>query len=104
MNAKTTGNAPAAEKSGQAPARERLGVTPDEIAEMGRMGAMYYEHGNLEKARAIFEGLVELDPDSAPAHSALGALFTRTERFDEALRHLDRAVALDPRQIAPYVN
>lgn len=84
--------------------RGRLGVTAEEFDELGRMGAMYYQQGVLDKARTIFEGLVDLDPESAAAHSALGALLTRTERFDEALAHLDRAVALDPEMIAPYVN
>lgn len=79
-------------------------VTPEEFLEMGRIGAMYYEQGNLKKAQAVFEGLVELDPSSAAAHSALGALFTRREQYAEALPHLDRAVELDPGQIAPYVN
>jgi tetratricopeptide (TPR) repeat protein len=84
--------------------RERLGLSAREFQELGEMGAMYYRHGNLEKARTIFEGLVELDPDSAAAHAALGALLTRTEQFPEALEHLDRAVELDPSEIAPYVN
>jgi tetratricopeptide (TPR) repeat protein len=79
-------------------------VTPEEFREMGRIGAMYYEQGNLAKAQAVFEGLVELDPASAAAHSARGALFTRCERYEDALPHLDRAVELDPGQIAPYVN
>lgn len=84
--------------------RERLGISDREFQELGEMGAMYYRQGNLEKARTIFQGLVELDPESAAAHSALGALLTRTEQFDDALRHLDRAVELDPKEIAPYVN
>jgi tetratricopeptide (TPR) repeat protein len=84
--------------------RERLGLSAREFQELGEMGAMYYRHGNLEKARTIFEGLVELDPGSAAAHAALGALLTRTEQFPEALEHLDRAVELDPSEIAPYVN
>lgn len=79
-------------------------VTPEEFREMGRIGAMYYEQGSLTKAQAVFESLVELDPSSAAAHSALGALFTRRERYEDALPHLDRAVELDPGQIAPYVN
>ena len=90
--------------AGNATPRERLGVTPDEFREMGSIGAMYYEQGNLTKAQAIFEGLVEMDPSSAAAHSALGALLTRREQFADALPHLDRAVELDPQQIAPYVN
>ena len=84
--------------------RERLGVSAREFQELGAMGAMYYRHGNLEKARTIFEGLVELDPASAAAHAALGALLTRTEEYPEALEHLDRAVELDPAEVAPYVN
>lgn len=95
----------ASEKAAPAgPPREKLGLSDREFQELGEMGAMYYRQGNLEKARTIFEGLVELDPDSAAAHSALGALLTRAEQFEEALRHLDRAVELDPKEIAPYVN
>src|SRR3712207_6505808 len=90
-------------RAGGAP-RERLGVSAREFQEMGELGAVYYRQGNLAKARTIFEGLVDLDPESAPARAALGALLTRTEEFEEALRHLDRAVELDPEEIAPYVN
>ncbi|HQU86659.1 MAG TPA: tetratricopeptide repeat protein [Pyrinomonadaceae bacterium] len=84
--------------------REQLAISRDEFMEMGRVGAMYYQQGNLDKARTIFEGLVELDPDSADAHSALGALLTLKQEDEQAIEHLEAAVALNPRQIAPYVN
>jgi len=84
--------------------REQLGISDREFLEMGRIGAMYYEQGNLDKARTIFEGLIELDPESSAAHAAFGALLTRTERFTDALKHLTRAIELNPQQIAPYVN
>lgn len=84
--------------------REKLGISAREFQELGEMGAMYYRQGNLEKARTIFNGLVDLDPGSAAAHAALGALLTRTEQFAEALVHLNRAVELEPGEIAPYVN
>ncbi|MBS1795841.1 MAG: tetratricopeptide repeat protein [Acidobacteria bacterium] len=71
---------------------------------MGRIGAMYYQQGNFEKARTIFEGLVELDPNSANAHSALGGLLTLQKMDEPAIRHLKRALELNPSQIAPYVN
>ncbi|HYN86270.1 MAG TPA: tetratricopeptide repeat protein [Pyrinomonadaceae bacterium] len=105
MNGKATkADASSTESGRAAAARERLGISAEEFRAMGRMGAMYYQQGLLDKARTIFEGLVEIDPDSAAAHSALGALHTRTEQFDAALRHLNRAVELAPEQIAPYVN
>jgi len=104
MDGKVTKEGSLSTESGRGSLRGRLGVSEQEFRAMGQMGAMYYQQGVLDKAQAIFEGLVEMDPASAPAHSALGALLTRTEQFDEAMRHLDRAVELDSGQIAPYVN
>ncbi|HVF50737.1 MAG TPA: tetratricopeptide repeat protein [Pyrinomonadaceae bacterium] len=99
-----TGQASASGAEGQATLRAKLGITKAEFEEMGAIGAMYYEQGILDKARAIFEGMVEIDPESADAHSALGALYTRLQSDDDALRHLSRAIALDAQQIAPHVN
>lgn len=65
---------------------------------------MYYEQGNIEKAEAIFVGLVELDPFSVDANSALGAVLVRRGRDAEALPFLDRAIETDDKQIAPLVN
>ena len=85
--------------------REQIGMTREEFLEMGRIGGVFYQQGNYEKARTIFEGLVELDPESSDAHSALGGVLTQLRVNDEeALDHLNKAVELDPSQIAPYVN
>jgi len=84
--------------------REKLNISSQEFLEMGRVGAMYYQQGNFEKARTIFEGLVELDPESANAHSALGGLLTLQQQDSKAIEHLNKAVQLNPSQIAPYVN
>ena len=84
--------------------REKLNISPQEFMEMGRVGAMFYQQGNFDKARTIFEGLVELDPENPNAHSALGGLLTLQQEDDSAVEHLEKAVELDPSQIAPYVN
>jgi Tfp pilus assembly protein PilF len=84
--------------------RKRLGVTEQEFREMGRIGAMYYNRGDLGKARTVFEGLVAMDPSSSDAHAALGALLTRTLENELALAHLNRAIELNDKQIAAYVN
>ncbi len=65
---------------------------------------MYYQQGNFDKAKTIFEGLVELDPKNANAHSAYGALLTLKLDDDLAIKHLQQAVELNPKQIAPFVN
>lgn len=84
--------------------REKLNISQQEFMEMGRVGAMFYQQGNFDKARTIFEGLVELDPENPNAHSALGGLLTLQQEDDLAVEHLKKAVELDPLQIAPHVN
>jgi tetratricopeptide (TPR) repeat protein len=84
--------------------RGKLNISPQEFMEMGRIGAMYYQQGNFEKARTIFEGLVELDPNSASAHSALGGLLTLQHEDETAVEHLKRSIEINPSQIAPFVN
>lgn len=84
--------------------KEKLNISNQEFMEMGRIGAMYYQQGNIDKARTIFEGLVELDPQSANAHAALGGLLTLQQDDERAIAHLEKAIGIDPSQIAPYVN
>jgi tetratricopeptide (TPR) repeat protein len=79
-------------------------VSDEDFQSIGEIGAMYYEQGNLEKAETIFEGLVELKPDSGAAHSALGGLLTYKREDEKALKHLTKAIGLDDKQIAPFVN
>lgn len=84
--------------------QEKLGITSQEFNEIGKIGAMYLEQGNFQKARTIFEGLIELNPNDAIAYSALGALYTILEEDYEALKYLTKAIELNSGLIAAYVN
>ncbi|MEZ5307636.1 MAG: tetratricopeptide repeat protein [Pyrinomonadaceae bacterium] len=84
--------------------RDVLSISEDEFEEMGRVGAMFFEQGNTHKALSIFEGLAELEPESADAHAALGCVLAMNQQDREALDHLNTAIELDPTQIAPYVS
>jgi Flp pilus assembly protein TadD len=81
-----------------------LKMSNEEFQAIGEIGAMFYEQGNLDKAQTIFEGLVEIDPKSDAAHSALGALLTKRRDDENALIHLNKAIELNNAQIAPFVN
>ncbi len=83
---------------------EDLEITPNEFFEMGRVGVMMFQQGQIDKAQTIFEGLIELDPRNAAAHSALGAIYTLKKVDVKAIKHLQQAILLDSEQIAPYVN
>ncbi len=84
--------------------KEKVKMSAEEFMAIGEIGAMFYEQGNLEKAQTIFEGLVEINPNSDAAHSALGALLTKRRDDENALVHLNKAIELNDLQIAPFVN
>ncbi|MBA3713947.1 MAG: tetratricopeptide repeat protein [Pyrinomonadaceae bacterium] len=96
----TSGTAPA---KSQIP-RQQIGISDEEFMQMGQIGAMFYQQGKLEDAQTVFEGLVEIDPESGDAHAALGGLLTHLQNDEQALVHLNRAIELTPEQIAPWVN
>lgn len=82
----------------------KLNVTFAEFCGIGRIGTMFFQLGNKNKARKIFEGLVEMNPESAEAHSALGGVLVSMNAHEQAARHLRKAVEINPQLIAPYVN
>ena len=49
-----------------------------------------------DTAQALLERALAIDDRDAAAHFELGALFDRTQRFDQAARELERAAALAP--------
>ncbi len=60
------------------------------------LGRAYFNSGQAERARAAFEGLLEIDPSSHYGHYAIGQCLKRLGRIDAARTHLRLAVALSP--------
>lgn len=83
---------------------QSVNLTESQFIQLGQLGVMFYQQGLFARARAIFEVMIKINPDSGAAHSALGAVLTRQHLDSEALKHLDRAIELDPREISSYVN
>lgn len=81
-----------------------LNLTFGEFSGMGRIGTLFFQLGNKEKAKQIFEGLVEMDSENADAHSALGAAYLSLGNEEKAVSHLVKSLELNSEQIAPYVN
>lgn len=54
------------------------------------------------EAEALLRRAIALDPASRDAHRALGTLLAEDGRFDDAISHLDRAIALAPQEVVAY--
>ena len=70
---------------------------PDKArATLRRMAYALGNHGKLDRAIDVFQGLVDIDPKDAVAHNGLGVtLYLRGDR-DRAAEHFRRAVTIDP--------
>ena len=61
-----------------------------------RLAALYRHGRKYEKAAAICEQLVKIDPTNAVFHSNLGLLYAEMNRLDAALAAVRRAIDLEP--------
>ncbi|MEZ5307634.1 MAG: tetratricopeptide repeat protein [Pyrinomonadaceae bacterium] len=76
----------------------------DEIRLVTELGYALAQQGRNSEAIAIFEGLAALSPATNYFDTALGALRLRKGDFEDAVRHLDRALKSAPEDIGSRVN
>lgn len=84
-------------------------LTSDEAATVRKsahevLGRALYEQGKYDEAVAVYEKLLELDPDSVPGHVWAAQAYTRKQEFDKAMPHLVRAAELAPDDAAIQYN
>jgi Flp pilus assembly protein TadD len=60
------------------------------------MGVAYGIAGNTQEAIRYFKKGVELQPENATAHFNLGLAYQRIGDIENATKHHDRALTLDP--------
>lgn len=61
-----------------------------------RLGSIYQQQGDLATALEIAERLVETVPGESKHHATYGSLLAYFKRNDEAIKHLQEALRLDP--------
>jgi len=76
-------------------------ASPEALALAG-VARQYADHGRVEEARTLLEGLLVLEPESSYLHTALGCVLLRLADETEALGHFDQALRLDPRDAAAH--
>ena len=72
------------------------GITAADAARIARTGVELAQAGRLREAALVFEAMVEMNPRDAGAHAALGTVYQKLGRADDAVRAYGEALAHDP--------
>ncbi len=80
------------------------GMTFAQAQAIAKVGCDLAEAGRLEEARILFEGLVAGNPKDAAAHAALGSVYQRLGRTEDALTEYSAALERDPGNPVALVN
>ena len=77
----------------------------DDLQEYFNQGQQAYQQGDYEKAAQLYEKVVELDPNYAPAYNALGLTYKGLNAGLEDITWLFKvATEIDPNYIEAYEN
>src|SRR5579871_3374543 len=79
--------------------RELLAKQPDNLTALEGLGVLAFQQGRNDEAAHLFERGVVIAPESDRFHANLGEALRTMKRFDPALFHLRKAVALDPNAV-----
>ena len=66
------------------------------------LAGLMWEHGERETAMCFYEEITKRRPDSRIAQANVGIYYWGMGRFEEAKKHLEAAIELNPRVIAPH--
>jgi predicted Zn-dependent protease len=77
-------------------------VASPEVLALAAVARQYADHGRVEEARTLLDGLLVLEPNNSYLHTALGCVLLRLANEAEALGHFDEALRLDPRDAAAH--
>jgi tetratricopeptide (TPR) repeat protein len=90
--------------NGELNLQQLMALSGPEMLQMAIIGFRMYEQGKFSEAKTIFQGLVSLDPKEAYYLTALGAVYLAEDELDESLVYLDRSIAVNPKELAAFVN
>ena len=76
--------------------QDAIELTPDYLPATLRQGQVLAELQRPEDARQLFLAVIAQDPRNAPALAGIGRLAMSERNYAEAIRYLEKALAIDP--------
>lgn len=80
------------------------GVPAETLNAMIAEAYQVHQAGQAARAESLYRQLLHLDADNVVANNLFGLLCLQTGRFDEAARHIERALALKPDDAQAHSN
>jgi predicted Zn-dependent protease len=81
-------------------ANDRTAPVPaEELYALAGYARRWAEHGRVDDARTVLEGLVDLAPEDAFLRTTLGCLYMKMDRPNEALASFEAVLEEDPGDI-----
>jgi Flp pilus assembly protein TadD len=90
--------------SGELTLAELEGMTYEDAQECARVGVELAEAGRLEEARIVFEGLTASNLRDSAAWGALGTVYQKLGRAEDALAAYATCLRLDPLNPVALLN
>jgi tetratricopeptide (TPR) repeat protein len=82
-----------------------LGIAPTLPGVNYRLGALYSDLNETEKAMKMFSRELEVNPGNADAHFSLGAYSLNFQnQVETARRHFERSIELNPQHLEAYLG
>ena len=73
-----------------------LGLSLKDASTFGRVGEVYRQLGNLDKAKAYLEEAIKMNPKDALAYERLSEVFRQQGDFEKARAHFEKAAEINP--------
>lgn len=90
--------------AGQVTWAEVEGMTWEEAKAIAQVGCDLATAGRLEEARIIFEGLVAGNPKDSASRAALGTVYQKLGRLEDAIAEYTAALEVDSRNPVALAN
>ena len=74
----------------------RLARQPDDLKLRDDLAVAYEKTGQTERAIELMRDSLELDADRYETHANLGTFLIHDGQYQEGLKHIDRAIAINP--------
>jgi len=83
---------------------KEISLHPENIEALIRLGNLYFDIEQPEKAIKAYNKALELDPSNPNVMTDLGVMYRRKGQPSEAIKAFDQAIKIDPRHEAPRFN